>query len=115
MSAFAEKQKWDKIEISKSHEFMNADRIEPIATDRIEYLIEQQNLYQATKQALLSQYQGQYIAFENGIVLDHDRDDRSMMRRLYAKYGHRDIFIEYVCDPEPQLSVSAAGHLFPFY
>jgi hypothetical protein len=35
------------------------------------------------------------------------------MPRLYAKYGHRDILVEYVCDPEPQLSVSAVGHLFP--
>lgn len=35
------------------------------------------------------------------------------MPRLYAKYGHRDILVEYVCDPELQLSVSAAGRLFP--
>lgn len=36
-----------------------------------------------------------------------------LMPRLYAKYGHRDILVEYVCDPEPQLSMSAVGHLFP--
>ena len=85
----------------------------PIEPARIEYLVNQQQLYQTVKAELLPQYQGQYIAFENGIVLDSDLDDRQLMRRLYAKYGHRDIFIEYVCDPEPQLSVSAAGHLFP--
>ena len=85
----------------------------PIGPARIEYLVHQQQLYQAVKIELLPQYRGQYIAFENGIVLDSDLDDRQLMRRLYAKYGHRDIFIEYVCDPEPQLSVSAAGHLFP--
>ena len=84
----------------------------PIEPARIEYLVNQQQLYQAAKIELLSQYRGQYIAFENGIVLDSDLDDRQLMPRLYAKYGHRDIFIEYVCDPESQLSVSAAGHIF---
>jgi hypothetical protein len=74
---------------------------------RIEHLLHQQSLYQAAKAELLSQYQGRYIAFEDGIVLDSDRSDRVLMPRIYAKYGHRDILIEYVCDPEPQLSVSA--------
>jgi hypothetical protein len=84
-----------------------------IDSARIEHLLHQQQLYQAAKLQLLPQYRGQYIAFENGLVLDSDRDDRQLMRRLYTQYGHRDIFVEYVCDPEPQLSVSAAGHLFP--
>ena len=100
---------------------MDSDRSQPfsehpdseIDPTRIEYLLHQQQLYQAAKPELLPQYRGQYIAFENGIVLDSDRDDRQLMRRLYTQYGHRDIFVEYVCDPEPQLSVSAAGHLFP--
>jgi hypothetical protein len=41
-------------------------------SDRIEHLLHQQHLYQAAKPELLSQYQGQYIAFENGVVLDSD-------------------------------------------
>ncbi len=100
---------------------MDSDRSQPIVERpdngidpaRIEYLLHQQQLYQAAKSQLLSQYQGQYIAFENGLVLDSDLDDRQLMQRLYTQYGHRDIFVEYVCDPEPQLSVSAAGHFFP--
>jgi Family of unknown function (DUF5678) len=92
---------------------MNSNHLESIEPARIEYLLHQQNLYQAAKLELLGQYEGQYIAFENGAILDSDRDDRQLMPRLYAKYGHRDILVEYVCDPEPQLSVSAAGHLFP--
>ena len=92
---------------------MTSNHLESIAPERIEYLLHQQHLYQAAKPELLSQYQGQYIAFENGVVLDSDRIDRELMPRLYAKYGHRDILVEYVCDPEPQLSVSAVGHLFP--
>ncbi len=92
---------------------MNSNHPQQVEPERIEYLIHQQNLYQAAKPKLLEQYEGQYIAFENGVILDSDRDDRQLMPRLYAKYGHRDILVEYVCDPEPQLSVSAAGHLFP--
>jgi Family of unknown function (DUF5678) len=93
---------------------MNSNHLESrIDPQRIDYLLQQQNLDQAAKPELLGQYEGQYIAFENGVVLDSDRDDRQLMPRLYAKYGHRDILIEYVCDPETQLSVSAAGHLFP--
>ena len=92
---------------------MTSNHLESIAPERIEYLLRQQHLYQAAKPELLFQYQGQYIAFENGVVLDSDRSDRELMPRLYAKYGHRDILVEYVCDPEPQLSVSAVGHLFP--
>jgi hypothetical protein len=83
-----------------------------IAPERIDHLLHQQQLYQATKSELLAQYQGKYIAFENGLVLDSDSDDRQLMPRLYAKYGYRDIFVKYVCDPELQLSASAAGHLF---
>ncbi len=78
-------------------------------------MLRQQYIYQAKKSELLDRYQGKYIAFEDGVVLDSDLDDRKLMHRIYAKYGHRDIFIEYVCDPEPQLSVSATGHLFPIH
>jgi hypothetical protein len=99
---------------------MNSNHLEPIAPltkgieqERIEYMLHQQNLYQAAKPELLKQHQGQYIAFDNGVVLDSDYSDRQLMPRLYSKYGHRDILIEYVCDPEPQLSVSAVGHVFP--
>jgi hypothetical protein len=92
---------------------MNSNHLEVINPERIEYLLHQQHLYQVAKLELIQQYEGQYIAFENGVILDSDRDDRQLMRRLYAKYGHRDILVEYVCEPEPQLSVSADGHLFP--
>jgi hypothetical protein len=92
---------------------MNSNQPQSIEQHRIEYLLRQQDLYQSAKPKLLECYQGQYVAFEDGVVLDSDQDDRQLMPRIYAKYGHRDILIEYICNPEPQLSVSAAGHLFP--
>jgi Family of unknown function (DUF5678) len=85
---------------------MNSNHTESVEQHRIEYLLRQQDLYQSVKPELLGCYQGQYIAFEDGVVLDSDRDDRQLMPRIYAKYGHRDILIEYVCNPEPRLSVS---------
>ena len=88
---------------------MNSNQLKPIEPARIDHLLHQQNLYQAAKADLLGQYEGQYIAFEDGVILDSDLDDRQLMPRLYAKYGHKDILIEYVCDPEPQLSVSAVS------
>jgi Family of unknown function (DUF5678) len=97
---------------SNQPELIDAHKSSVIDQERIDYLLQQQNLYQAAKPQLLQKYQGLYVAFENGTVLDSDQDDRQLMPRLYAKYGHRDIFVEYVCDPEPQLSVSAAGHVF---
>jgi hypothetical protein len=96
--------------LANQKDIMNSNHLEPIDRERIDYLLQQQQLYQAAKTELIGQYQGQYIAFENGVILDSDLDHRQLMPRLYAKYGHRDILVEYVCDPEPQLSVSAAGH-----
>jgi hypothetical protein len=92
---------------------MNSNQPQSVEQHRIEYLLRQQDLYQSAKPKLLECYQGQYVAFEDGVLLDGDRDDRQLMPRIYAKYGHRDILIKYVCSPEPRLSVSAAGHLFP--
>jgi hypothetical protein len=40
----------------------------------------------------------QYVAFEDGQVLDHDADDRAMAERVYAKYGYRDILMQWVTE-----------------
>jgi Family of unknown function (DUF5678) len=86
---------------------MNSNQPQSVEQHRIEYLLRQQDLYQSAKPKLLECYQGKYVAFEDGMVLDSDQDDRQLMPRIYAKYGHRDILIEYVYNPEPQLFVSA--------
>jgi hypothetical protein len=51
---------------------MTSNHLEPIEPGRIDYLLHQQNLYQAAKPEILEQYEGQYIAFENGNILDSD-------------------------------------------
>jgi hypothetical protein len=85
---------------------MKSNHTGSVEQHRIEYLLRQQDLYQSAKPELLGHYQGQYIAFEDVVVLDRGRDDRQLMPRVYAKYGHRDILIEYVhefCRPGGQI------------
>jgi hypothetical protein len=67
-----------------------------IDRDRLEYLDRQQNLFNAAKPALLEKYLNQYVAFEDGQVLDHDIDDQKLAERVYAKYGYRDLIMQRV-------------------
>jgi hypothetical protein len=67
-----------------------------IDRDRLEYLDRQQNLFNAAKPALLEKYLNQYVAFEDGQVLDHDVDDQKLAERVYAKYGYRDLIMQRV-------------------
>ena len=46
--------------------------------DRLEYMERQGQLYEEAKPALLEQYLGEYIAFEDGEVLGHDVDDQAL-------------------------------------
>jgi hypothetical protein len=79
-----------------------------IAPDRLAYLEQQQSLFDAAKSALLQTYRDQYVAFEDGQVLDHDRDDRAMAERVYTKYGYRDILMHWVPEEEPVYHVGGA-------
>jgi predicted heme/steroid binding protein len=71
-----------------------------ISSDRLAHLAYQQTLFDAAKAELLQAYPGQYVAFEDGQVLDHDVDDRAMAERVYQKYGYRDILMQWVTQEE---------------
>jgi hypothetical protein len=75
---------------------------------RLEYFEKQHALYEKDKHSLLEKYQGQFIAFEDGRVLDCDRNERQLARRVYQTYGYRDLLILQVLEQEPQLSVASA-------
>jgi hypothetical protein len=79
-----------------------------IDRDRLDYLDRQQSLFEATKPELLKNYLNQYVAFEDGQVLDHDWDDRAMAERVYHKYGYRDILMQWVTVDEPVYHVGGA-------
>ena len=77
-----------------------------LATSRLEYLDRQKKLYQSIKPELVDRYLGEFIAFEDGRVLDHDLNERSLIERVYRDYGYRDLLIKQVWLEEPHLSVA---------
>ncbi|MCD8486184.1 MAG: hypothetical protein LRZ84_05415 [Desertifilum sp.] len=76
-----------------------------ITPERINYLRQQESLYEQTKPDLLRQYNGEFVAFEDGVVLDHDGDEQALLRRVYQQQGYRDLLIKQVLLHEPHLSV----------
>ena len=68
-----------------------------IESSRLKYLEQQHLLYEQIKPSLLAEYLGQFIAFENGKILDFDSNERQLAQRVYKKYGYRDLLIIKVC------------------
>jgi hypothetical protein len=62
-------------------------------------------LYEQQRHELLTRYNGQYIVFQDGVVLDADTDYASLIRRSYAESGPRPLFIRLVAAVDPSYSV----------
>jgi hypothetical protein len=62
-------------------------------------------LYEQQRRELLPRYNGQYIVFQDGVVLDADTDYASLIRRSYAESGPRPLFIRLVAAEDPSYSV----------
>jgi hypothetical protein len=67
-----------------------------IDRDRLEYIGHQRQLFDEAKPILLEHYLNEYVAFEDGQVLDHDVDEEKLTERLYVKYGDRDLLTKQV-------------------
>jgi transcriptional regulator with XRE-family HTH domain len=76
-----------------------------IDRDRLEYIEHQRALFDAAKPALMAEYLDEYVAFEDGQVLDHDADRQSLAARIYAKYGYRDLLMRKVSVEERVYSI----------
>lgn len=76
-----------------------------IDRDRLEYIERQSKLFEAAKPGLIDRYLGEYVAFEDGQILDHDADLGRLSERIYAKYGYRDLLMPQVLLQEPIYSV----------
>jgi hypothetical protein len=72
-----------------------------IEPERLRYIEHQGELFEAAKPALIEQYLGEYVAFEDGQVLDHDVDRQALAARVYEKYGYRDFLMKKVRMKEP--------------
>jgi hypothetical protein len=83
------------------------DQLEPA---RIEYFEIQKALYETAKPQLIERYLGEFVAFEDGRVLDHDLSEQKLVQRVYQDYGYRDLLIKQVWIEEPHLSVAGVFH-----
>lgn len=76
-----------------------------IDRERLEHMEYQGQLFEAAKPTLIEKYLGEYVAFEDGQVLDHDVDGRRLARRVYKKHGYRDLIMKKVSLEERVYSV----------
>jgi hypothetical protein len=65
-------------------------------------------LYDRVKPELVDRYLGEFVAFEDGRILDHDLDENKLFQRVYRQHGYRDLLIKQVWLEEPHLSVAGA-------
>jgi hypothetical protein len=77
---------------------------------RDEYFDQQQALFNQAKLKLVEQHLGEFVAFEDGEILDHDFNEIELLQRVYAKYGYRDLLIKQIWEVEPVLSVNSISH-----
>jgi hypothetical protein len=85
-----------------------SDIIPHIPIDRLEYLDRQEALFDTAKPQLLNQYPGEFVAFEDGIVLDHDVSEQALAQRVFAQRPTQDLLIRQVLVQEPTLMVRSA-------
>jgi hypothetical protein len=76
-----------------------------ISIDRLEYLDRQEALFDAAKPQLLTTHPGEFIAFEDSIILDHDPNEQALARRMFTQRPNQDILIRQVLKQEPNLRV----------
>jgi hypothetical protein len=85
-----------------------SDIIPHITIDRLAYLDRQEALFDTAKPQLLNQYPGEFVAFEDGIVLDHDVSEQALAQRVFAQRPTQDLLIRQVLVQEPTLMVRSA-------
>ena len=76
-----------------------------IPIERLAYLDRQEALFDITKPQLLITYPGEFVAFENGIVLDHDTNEQALAQRVFAQRPDQDLLIRQVLEQEPRIMV----------
>jgi hypothetical protein len=68
----------------------------------LEYMEHQAQLFDRMRPELLKHYQGTYVWFEDGEVLDTDEDRAALAIRAYSQMGLRPLLIKKVCPEDPQ-------------
>jgi hypothetical protein len=83
----------------------HTDITDHISIDRLEYLDRQEAQFDTTKPQLLTTHPGEFIAFEDGIILDHDPNEQALAQRVFTQRPNQDILIRQVLEQEPKLRV----------
>ena len=68
------------------------------------YIQRQTKLYEQQKQELIKKYADMYIIFEDGKVVDSDKDEAALVLRAYAKTEPKHLFVKKVVLQEPTLT-----------
>jgi hypothetical protein len=68
-----------------------------IPIDRLAYLDRQEALFDAVKPHLLTTYPGEFIAFENSLVLDHHTSKQALAQRVFAQRPNQDLRFRLKC------------------
>ncbi len=91
---------------------IEGDTVKPqnIDPSRLAYFDKQKALYETMRNELVSKHLGEFIAFEDGQILDHDFNEKKLAERVYQRYGYRDLLIRQVWMEEPRLSVASVTH-----
>lgn len=76
--------------------------------EALQYLTRQEHLFDQCLQQLLMHYPLEFVAFEEGEVLDHDPDEIALAQRVYGALGYRPILIRQVVEQEPLLRVGGS-------
>ena len=72
--------------------------------ETLAYMEYQSQLFTQKKDDLLRQYAGLYVLFEDGQVLDADKDESALVLRAYDIRGLKPLFVKKVIHVEPRLS-----------
>jgi hypothetical protein len=75
----------------------------PISPDQS--IAMEKKFYEDQKEKYLAEYEGKYIALENGILLDSDLDFSALAKRVYEQHGYRPIFMPFVTKEDRQYKI----------
>jgi|SRR5215813_2015788 len=56
----------------------------------------EKSAFEAMREKLLVQYEGQYVAIYKGQVVDHDSDKLRLGLRVYSQFGYQPIYVQLV-------------------
>jgi glycerol-3-phosphate cytidylyltransferase-like family protein len=73
----------------------------------IEHIRKQSKIFEEKRSELLEQYSDNYVLFEDGKVIDFDKDEMSLAIRAYEKGQTKSLFIKKVTPKDPEIVINS--------